>query len=228
MFPESHCRQNAPRLPHSIKNNRHRHGHPKRYLQRFRVIQRNLRPGQMQRKQGSHHMCQIAQSLADSLLPDDHDHGHRPATRTVPSNTMIRRDGPRNAPSAPTSFQSPPPRLLIRTKGSNSPNPSPAPSSDSLAPAQPRASVLTAIPTSSAGTVSQLGIRRERQSVQPATSGRNCGQHPHPLFQHRPRTTPPEGRARRKTSRNVATGGGHPNVRNWRPARVKTSLNCGL
>src|ERR1700722_4340555 len=97
-----------------------------------------------------------------------------PATKTVATSTVISREGPRNAPRAPTSFQSPAPRLLSRTKGKSSPNPSPAPNSELLAPAQPEASVFAAKPRNSARTVSQLGIRRERQwGPPPAGEGKH-------------------------------------------------------
>ena len=49
------------------------------------------------------------------------------------------------------------------------PAPAPRPATTPSLPAQPAASEFTAIPATSAGTVSQLGMRRKRQSVHPAT-----------------------------------------------------------
>jgi hypothetical protein len=91
-----------------------------------------------------------------------------PFISSVRMRTSIRRCGPKNAPSAPTSFQSPPPRLRISTNGSNSPRPDAVPSRDSLAPCQPVTSVWSRMAIGTAGYVSQLGMRRQRASVNPA------------------------------------------------------------
>ena len=91
-----------------------------------------------------------------------------PFTRKVPNRTSNNRFGPRKAPNAPTNFQSPAPRLRIATKGRRSSNPNPAPNSADLHPGQRKMMEFARIPITSPGTVSQLGIRRERQSVHPA------------------------------------------------------------
>src|SRR5271170_3831881 len=77
---------------------------------------------------------------------------------------------PTNAPKAPASFQSPAPRLRRKTKGRRTSNASPAPNSEALIPIHPLASTFADSPTKNPGTVSQFGMRRERKSVQPATS----------------------------------------------------------
>ena len=76
--------------------------------------------------------------------------------------------GPRKAPKAPISFQSPAPKPRAITKGNNTPSARPAPSRAALAPGHPQPKVFTVNPTSKAGMVNQLGIRRERQSSHPA------------------------------------------------------------
>ncbi len=91
-----------------------------------------------------------------------------PFTRNVPNRTNNNRCGPRNAPNAPTNFQSPAPKLRIATKGSKRSNPNPAPNKADLHPDQRKIIEFARTPTTSPGTVSQLGIRRERQSVHPA------------------------------------------------------------
>ena len=61
-----------------------------------------------------------------------------PASRIVPASTAISCRGPRHAPSAPASFQSPAPRLRRSTNGSSSPSPSSAPSSADFSPGPSR------------------------------------------------------------------------------------------
>jgi|HubBroStandDraft_1064217.scaffolds.fasta_scaffold01271_7 hypothetical protein len=78
------------------------------------------------------------------------------------------RVGPNHAPSAPISFQSPPPSPRSRTTGKSTIMTAPAPSSERSPPQSPEAKKFVAIPAMSAGTVSQLGIRRARQSRNPA------------------------------------------------------------
>jgi hypothetical protein len=73
---------------------------------------------------------------------------------------------------APTSFQSPAPIARMTTKGNSMSNPNPAPSRPAMAPADPAYIVFAAIPTSKPGTVSQLGMRRDRQSSHPAVNAK--------------------------------------------------------
>ena len=96
-----------------------------------------------------------------------------PATSNAVKSTTSNVRGPRNAPIAPTNFQSPAPNALTITKGKSTSKPNPAPASAILAPAHPPAIVFTVSPTIKPETVSQLGIRRERQSVHPAVSAKS-------------------------------------------------------
>src|ERR1700730_14732891 len=91
------------------------------------------------------------------------------AEMPVLANSTIKNgQGPKKAPRAPISFQSPAPNARIRTNGSKSARPKPAPSKASATPCHPAVAKFTAMPAKKAGTVSQLGIRRERQSRHPA------------------------------------------------------------
>ncbi len=67
------------------------------------------------------------------------------------------------------------PELRIRTNGRSSAKPRPAPSREVLAPGQPCSHEFTAIPNTSPGTVSQLGMRRLRQSVHPPAMASRVG-----------------------------------------------------
>ena len=82
------------------------------------------------------------------------------------------------------------------------------------------------MPISSAGTVSQFGIRRQRQSVQPAISAGTAANIHTPCFSIGSTTPPGIGRAENQPE--CGYRGLPSDVRNWRLARVKTSLNCGL
>jgi len=93
-----------------------------------------------------------------------------PATKTEPISKFTNTSQPTNAPKAPASFQSPAPRLCRKTNGKSSSSPSPAPSREVFKPGHPPNSTFTDTPISNPGTVSQFGIRRLRQSVQPAIS----------------------------------------------------------
>src|SRR5271157_4564028 len=96
-----------------------------------------------------------------------------PATNTDASSKSTNSHGPANAPSAPANFQSPAPRLRSSTKGKSNAKPSPAPSREVFSPLQPLRAEFTTSPVSSAGTVSQFGIRRARRSVQPPITARS-------------------------------------------------------
>src|ERR1700691_4032726 len=98
-----------------------------------------------------------------------------PATKTDPISKFSSTSQPTNAPKAPASFQSPAPRLRNKTKGSSTNNPNPPPSREVFNPCNPPVAALTATPTRNPGTVSQLGIRRLRQSVKPAASPKTIG-----------------------------------------------------
>jgi hypothetical protein len=82
----------------------------------------------------------------------------------LPNKIKRHRTGPRNAPIAPMSFQSPAPIARSRTKGSNNPKANPAPSREILAPDHPEITDRKVIPARIPGTVTQLGILRVLQS----------------------------------------------------------------
>src|SRR5882762_427554 len=94
----------------------------------------------------------------------------RAFTSAATKNTCHSLSTPRIAPEAPTSFQSPNPNACKATKGNNRSIARPRPASDDLAPGKPKQTVLRINPKAAAGTVSQFGIRRLRQSVTPAIS----------------------------------------------------------
>src|SRR5271156_1413179 len=95
-----------------------------------------------------------------------------PATKNDPISKFSNTSQPTNAPRAPASFQSPAPRLCNKTKGKSTSNPKPAPSREAFNPPNPPVAALAATPMSSPDTVSQLGIRRLRQSVKPAATAK--------------------------------------------------------
>jgi len=97
----------------------------------------------------------------------------QPAATIAKNSSAIRFCGPTNAPSAPTNFQSPAPRLRMSTNGSSNPRPRQAPRTEAFAPGQPRIRALIAMPKINPETVSQLGIRRLRQSMTPATAAKS-------------------------------------------------------
>ena len=74
---------------------------------------------------------QVRDGLPHFPLPNRFYHTTlHPAMKAVPSSTTTILCGPKNAPSAPISFQSPAPRPRIKTKGSKTPKLMPAPSRD--------------------------------------------------------------------------------------------------
>src|SRR6516164_8805855 len=93
-----------------------------------------------------------------------------PATSIDPINTAMSLSGPRKAPSAPISFQSPPPNARSRTKGNRMASPRPAPDREAFIPGQPSASVLTTSPNTSPG--------RQKHDEQPSA-----------VLQHAPQPT---------------------------------------
>src|SRR5215469_7826510 len=98
-----------------------------------------------------------------------------PATKMLPKMISTSSAGPRIAPTAPISFQSPAPSARSSTNGKNTASPSPAPSSDAFPPCQltlcqPQRTKFMITPAKNPDTVSQFGIFRVRQSVQPASS----------------------------------------------------------
>src|ERR1700692_3441100 len=88
----------------------------------------------------------------------------------LPNRTNKKSIGPKRAPTPLISFQSPAPRALNKTSGSNKHSAKPAPSRADLAPDQPESKLRTAIPSANPETVSQLGILRVRQSRTAAVS----------------------------------------------------------
>src|SRR5437763_1705606 len=92
-----------------------------------------------------------------------------PARSRAQSRIVSKDDGPTKAPTAPTSFESPPPKLLNKTKGNRTANPRAAPSRDLPVPCQPDRVKLRPIPTTNPLTVNQLGILRLRRSKNAAT-----------------------------------------------------------
>jgi hypothetical protein len=118
-------------------------------------------------------ICQILRAVCRTrLLTTIRTSAISPATTIVHIRTAINRCGPRNAPKAPVSFQSPAPRLRTITSGNSNAKPNPAPSNAVFAPAQPSVAPLAAIPRTNPGTVNQFGIRRQRQSVNPAVAAK--------------------------------------------------------
>src|SRR6266849_6995903 len=91
-----------------------------------------------------------------------------PEARMLPKITKSTSTGPRIAPTAPNNFQSPAPSPRNKTSGSSRPKASNAPSSANSVPCHPESTVCTVKPATSPGTVSQLGIRRERKSSKAA------------------------------------------------------------
>lgn len=88
----------------------------------------------------------------------------------LPNKIKRHRTGPKNAPIAPMSFQSPAPIARSKTNGSNNPKANPAPSREILAPGHPEITDRKVIPARIPGTVTQLGILRVLQSE---TAARN-------------------------------------------------------
>jgi hypothetical protein len=132
-----------------------------RYLQRFGL---SSETSARWRKQSSYHEDIGAVRPTASSRSQQYRHQARHQDR--PQQYCRSRDGPKSTGRPPASVGA----NWDKHKRQQQPNPSPTPSSDSLAPTQPAASEFTAIPATSAGTVSQLGMRRHRQSVTPATT----------------------------------------------------------
>src|SRR6266852_3944233 len=91
-----------------------------------------------------------------------------PEARMLPKITNSTSTGPRIAPTAPNNFQSPAPSPRNKTSGSSRPKASNAPSSANSVPCHPESTLCTVNPATTPGTVSQLGIRRERKSSKAA------------------------------------------------------------
>ena len=83
-----------------------------------------------------------------------------PATIMAATSTSTNRPGPRKAPNAPMSFQSPPPKARKATNGNNTSKPSAAPSREAFAPGHPAAITFAPSPVISPLSVSQFGMRR--------------------------------------------------------------------
>src|SRR5205807_7908262 len=148
------------RTSHAKEDHCKRHRYSERDLHRIGIIQRDFRPGQMHGQERAQHVTDVDQRLARATLVDDEPYRHHSRNQHGTNQHRDQTSRPRHAPMAPISFQSPAPSALITTKGSSSNKPNPAPSREALAPGQPLVTVLTAIPASNPGTVSQFGIRR--------------------------------------------------------------------
>ena len=81
----------------------------------------------------------------------------RPFTRIASTSTVSRFCAPRQAPRAPTNFQSPAPKMRIKTKGRSSAKPKPAPNRESVAPGQPRSHEFTPTPSKQTGNGHPVG-----------------------------------------------------------------------
>src|SRR6267154_4314267 len=91
-----------------------------------------------------------------------------PDAKILPTRTKRNNFQPRNAPTAPINFQSPAPRALSPTNGSKIISARPLPPRANNNPCQPFSTTCNVTPERKPGTVSQLGMRRERQSSKAA------------------------------------------------------------
>src|ERR1700747_614116 len=87
-----------------------------------------------------------------------------PEAKILPRRTKRNSCQPRNDPTAPISFQSPAPNARRLTSGSKRISARPLPSREKSKPCQPFSTRCSVTPERTPGTVSQLGMRRERQS----------------------------------------------------------------
>src|SRR5215469_3565719 len=64
------------KLPRSIKQNGYRGSDSERDLRGLRIVDGQVLPGQMKLEKGGEQAPHVAQRLAHTLCPDDHQHGH--------------------------------------------------------------------------------------------------------------------------------------------------------
>jgi len=129
-----------------------------------------------------------------------------PAMRIVPRSTTSNLCGPRNAPNAPISFQSPAPRPRNTTKGKSNASANPAPCRPALVPGNRQTIVFKATPSNKAGTVSQFGILLERQSSHPAHTAKSTAR-PNTALSILPTLPPPPVCLSHVAFREVFLGG---------------------